>query len=233
MWEMENLGVATWRTDDHHCRFDLRGGGSSFSISGFADTKSSTSSSSVLLSAIEDQVLPLASEQYVRQNRLTINYPQADGLYAIRLSIEPMDSSPDQIVMELTVSIQTDLLDSHPMLDLHAPGSNVASFGMVGEQKNWREEMRVSHLTADSVNTVEGSYGTLAVLLDRHDAPATTCLSDEGQLRLRLFGDFLEKGVIRTARPWIVMHQGNSPLDKTPLLRRYQDLEQRPLPLAT
>ena len=47
------------------------------------------------------------------------------------------------------------------------------------------------------------------------------------------YGDFLEKGVIRTARPWVVVDHGANRDGAESLQRLFEQLEQRPLPLAT
>jgi len=242
MWKIDELGIVTWITSESSCRFDLRGGDGAFACQPFPDVAKSGSHgdfplldsvSTVRLSAIEGQRLPEASEQYVRQDRLTINYPQGDGLYAIRLSLEPMACSSQVLVFEVTVSIQTDLLDTHPMLDLSVGGGEALSYPAQVDQDNWRADLQDSPSGANGINLVNRDDVSVAILLDRHDAPTTTSLSDAQHLRLRLFGDFLEKGVIRTARPWIVMDRSGQPIATETLEQLFNDLEQRPLPLAT
>ena len=233
MWKLEEMGIVRWSDGDSSCRFDMRGGTESFSISPFVEMESSSRDSCLLVSAIEGQCLPKASEQYVCRNRYTINYPQENGLYAIRFSIEPISSTKDRLILEFTISIQTDLLDTHPMLDLHGLGRNAKSLTCSQDQENWRADLGDLTSKTDPINTVEVDGSRCAVLLDRHDAPTTKNLGNQGELRLRLFGDFLEKGVIRTARPWVVFDRSGDQLDEKTLDSLYQDQEKRPLPLAT
>lgn len=237
MWELNELGVASWSANDAICSMDLRGGVASFALHPFVRRNASSALANevapIYLAAVGDDVLPLASEQYVRQDRLTVNYPQDRAAYAIRLSIEPMKVAKTQLVLELTVSIQTDLLDSHPMLDLVIPGLNATSHSLDAKAENWRQTLQGASLGSDSMHCVESEQMSVGVLLDRHDAPTTKTMTNPDGIRLRLFGDFLEKGVIRTARPWIIVDRSGDVLSSDSVTPLYRQLEERPLPLAT
>ncbi len=177
--------------------------------------------------------LPLASEQYVRRSRYFINYPQGDGNYAIRLALEPIESLPDSLVLEASISIQTDLLDSHPMLDLAAEGISVDSFSHEGEPTNWDSNVESGSTGAPSISVVRGKATSTAILLGPHDSPFTSNRSSQHLLCLRLFGDFLEKGVIRTARPWIVVDRASRAEFPERLFQWHRQLCQSPLPLSS
>ena len=237
MWELNELGIASWTANDAICSMDLRGGVASFGLYPFVGRDESSALAKevapISLAAVGDQVLPLASEQYVCQDRLTVNYPQDQAAYAIRLSVEPMKVAKTQLVLELTVSIQTDLLDSHPMLDLVIPGPDATSHVLDAEAENWRQTLQGASLGSDSMHCVESDQMSVGVLLDCHDAPTTKTMSDSDGIRLRLFGDFLEKGVIRTARPWIIIDRSGDALSSDTVMPLYRQLEERPLPLAT
>ena len=237
MWKINGLGVASWVAESATCRFDLRGGDKSIQMHVFSHSNDSLDPSdgapTIRLSAVEDQILPAAAEQYVRQNRLCVNYPQSTGSYAIRLSVEPMFTDANRVIFELVVSIQTDLLDSHPMLDLIAEGQDLTQVHAESTEANWRADLLGEVSGVAPINSIETEAGGVAVLLDRHDAPTTTNLAAGNHLQLRLFGDFLEKGVIRTARPWVVVDHDANRDGAESLQSLFEQLEQRPLPLAT
>lgn len=237
MWKLNDLGVVSWVTDKASCALNLSGGGSCLALHPFPGREQAAvlteGFAPISLASVDDHALPVASEQYVRQNRLTINYPQDQAAYAIRLSLELMRSSETQLVFEVTVSIQTDLLDSHPMLDVVIPGINATSYSVDDTAENWRQTLQGALAGSDSMHCIESEQMRVGVLLDRHDAPTTKTLTDADGIRLRLFGDFLEKGVIRTARPWIVVDRSSETLSIDSLTAFYRALEERPLPLAT
>jgi hypothetical protein len=237
MWTSEQLGVATWFDGQSSWNVDVRGGhfgiglelaeGSSASLDKVARRPFS------ILPVGSDR-LPEASEQYIRGDRYFVNYPQESGSYAIRLALEPICSSPGLLVLEATVSIQTELLDSHPTLDLVAVGREHLKLNLrETDQLDWRTELAAPNRGAPSISVVKSGTGSLAVLLGPHDAPFTSDLSNGDRLCLRLFGDFLEKGVIRTARPWIVIAR-ESPANLVEELRSWhQRLSESPVPLSS
>ena len=73
----------------------------------------------------------------------------------------------------------------------------------------------------------------VAIFLGTHDSPFTTELSTPESLQLRLFGEFLEKGVIRKARPWILLSHAPSEPSQSELQAIWDQLASRPLPLAS
>ncbi len=106
---------------------------------------------------------------------------------------------------------------------------------------------------AAPITAVSGGEASVAVLLDPRDYPWTLDLSDDHGLRQRLFGDFLEKGVIRKARPWVVVDEivggvepraggveqtadagggGEGLNESSALVRRWHELCRTPLPLT-
>jgi hypothetical protein len=170
---------------------------------------------SLQFAAVDADKLPTCDEQFVRGNRWQLNYPQEDSAYALRLSFENIVNSVGTWVIECCLSVQTDLLDSHPKVDFILDGSTE----IVGEKPESTGSARIQRLgTKDS---------SIAILLGPHDYPHTSTLASGRKTSLRLFGEFLEKGVIRRARPWIVI--GN-PSDKQ-LIQLWDQLADSPLPL--
>lgn len=170
-WQARGVGIADLMDDAQQVRvtIDARGGGRPIRI-GHADAWFE-------IDVPGDGELPPSDEQYVRGQTLHIMYPQSSEQFAVRLAIEPIhwvDQSDggdlaETIVLECRMSVQTDLLHSHPTLDVVAGG------------------------VSDSA--------AATILLSHHDRPHTT-ISDPK--RVTLFGEFLEKGVIRKAQPWFV-----------------------------
>lgn len=182
---------------------------------------------------VDDNPLPTAAEQFVRGNRIFVNYPQANGNYAIRLALEVIEATANGLVVEASLSIQTDLLDSHPMLDLVVQGKRIDRFDPPEQESDWHAPLVSSTRGARPLTVAQRESYRTAILLGPHDAPFTTDCSDQERMRLRLFGDFLEKGVIRTARPWIVLDQTGQTESLDRLLRLHRQLCGRPLPLSS
>jgi len=65
-----------------------------------------------------------------------------------------------------------------------------------------------------------------------HDQPFTTNHSTDSLLRLRLFGEFLEKGVIRRGRPWLVIDVSGQVPAENRLVSLWQQLCGSPVPLT-
>lgn len=237
MWKIDELGLACWVFGESICSFDLRGGDSNLSFrprqTSGATASDQTDHLGLSIASIDGQSLPSAAEQFICENRLSVNYPQGEQSYAIRLSIEPIANAVSYLVFEVTVSIQTDLLDSHPMVDLVASGDRVISYSVDSEVDNWRANLGPKEAGVDPLNLLELGEGSAAILLGQHDAPTTKNMSKSDCLQLRLFGDFLEKGVIRTARPWVIFSLEDKPIGRESLDSLYRELEKRPLPLAT
>lgn len=174
---------------------------------------------------------------------------------------ETTESRAGRLVTEWTIAIQTSRLESHPMLDLWAGGNPVRRFtaaedppaaGEVPsataypEQAAYPEQVEKTGVGGDRVprraapiTAVRGDGASVAVLLAPGDFPWTLDLSDDHGLRQRLFGDFLEKGVIRKARPWVVVEETPNPVSEnwgggeaSDLIRRWQQLCRTPLPLT-
>ena len=226
------MGLAAW-TDTHRTlRVDARGGahGIRLSIEG---------SPSVSLAPVDEHTLPSAGEQYVRGNQWHVNFPQSDSSCALRLSFGVIDAAEDRMIVEACVSIQTDLMDLHPKLDIEIDCQDIDSIVPSDLLTDPQEGLSLDHDEVTGSGTApisiakgfNDSSGSTTVLLGPHDHPFTTNHSTDMLLRLRLFGDFLEKGVIRKARPWIVFDAQQRPQDSQ-LEKDWRQLSQSPLPLT-
>lgn len=222
MWTTENLGLAQWSEAASTWNVDARGGKNPVTLS---NAEINDGRPLFQLCAV-DGALPTASEQFTRQRSWHVNYPQEEQSYALRLAMKPIESTPTLLVMEMTISLQTDLLDSHPTLDLDVDCHSIDS--VVPSDPTGDDMVPASGSAPISIASSDGH--SVSILLGPHDSPFTTNHSTDSRLRLRLFGDFLEKGVIRKARPWIVVGQ-QSPTENE-LIELWNQLCKSPLPLA-
>ena len=212
MWKSTELGVAIWQSDHRQWLFDLRGASQGV---GIVDGESLDAPRWVSFLAVGTDQLPTLDEQFVRGDELHLHYPQGEGVIEMRLVVRPVHDDGDSLVVEVTVAIQTDQLDSHPRIDL-AVGSSTPT---------------ANSKAATSVSRCESAGRHTAVLLDQHDCPFTENVSTDDQLVLRLFGQFLEKGVIRKARPWIVLGRSEASIQPARLGDLQIELANQPLPL--
>jgi hypothetical protein len=175
------------------------------------------------VASVGNDVLPVAGEQYVRGDAWKIQFPQESGQYSLRLSLRVVAASTTRMVWEPTFSIQTSLLDAAPSLELTALGHS---------------DIRVAATAAHAAPgvsmsgiTVPGG-GQLIVLLGPHDAPFVKQRSSRNRLDLRIFGEFLEKGVIRKTRPWVIFDRSEAGVSAEELTNYCQQMSDTPLPLT-
>ena len=190
MWNPSEteIGRATWNTGSQVVQVDARGGANGIKVSAH-------DASPVSFSPMEGDDLPDACEQYVRGSGWHVNYSQGDSSYALRLSFEAIETAVQRVVIEVCVSIQTDLLDLHPKLDIEVDCQDIDSD--VPHSDFQDDTVRDSGVAPISIAKLASS--STSILLGSHDHPFTSNHSTDMTLRLRLFGDFLEKGVIRKA----------------------------------
>lgn len=223
MWITDKLGLATWTKSGSTWSVDARGG-----KHGIAVTANDSDQQLVSFSPVDQERLPEAGEQFVRGDQLHINYPQGNGRYAVRLVLKPIESNADRLVLESMISIQTDLLDSHPKIDIDVNCSSIDS--IVPSDLSGDDE--VEGVGSAPISVAVGNGYCTSILLGPHDRPFTTNHSNDMLLRLRLFGEFLEKGVIRRGRPWIVIDLNGATTPESRLEALLAQLCQSPVPLT-
>ena len=225
MWKTDQLGLASWSKGSSLWRFDARGGEHSIAVSSKSDADNL---SLISIKPVATPTLPKAGEQFIRGDSWNVNYPQVEDTYALRLAFEPIDHLENFLVLEVTLAMQTDLLDSHPKLDIEVDCQSIKSIDST--VKNVNDKTTVEGSAPISIAMSEKH--SVAVLLGPQDSPFTTSHSTGSSLRLRLFGDFLEKGVIRKARPWIVLDRTGGTPNEERLTSLWKELCNSPLPLA-
>jgi len=212
------IGVAAWQTRDQIWMIDARGGhdGIRFRLG----------DQSVALVPSGEAPLPVLDEQFVRGDELHLAFPQDGGGsdFGFRVVIRPVlipaiPIDGQRIAIELMVSVETSLLDTHPTLDLIAPAG--------GEVQNL-----TMHDPEGDLYLARDDAGEVDVLLGPQDAGFTSRVDEAGKLRLRLFGEFLEKGVIRRARPWLILNRSEQPVPESGREQAWRLLGESPVPLT-
>ena len=213
MWQTNELGLASFQHGALRLDVDARGG--EFGIHWKASGETLRAGDvSAALRCVRDDVLPSIEDQFVRGDEWHVHLPQQAGSYSLDIVFRPViqsalqgdrsNDAPDTWVLEATLSIHTSLLDTHPTIDLDIDTKLCGRLDATGDGV----VARVHDATtgAESSGCAAVTHGTSAsVLLGQHDYPFTTDHSAADKISLRLFGEFLEKGVIRKARPWIVL----------------------------
>lgn len=172
----------------------------------------------------QDRFSPV-SEQYVCGDAWHVEFPQGENAFSLKMTLRMVETGSGHAILEPTFSIQTSLLDSRPMIDLVVDG----------ERRQVSDDVVVG---SPAVNRIVRENHETIVLLGRADAPFTTDLTHPGdptrpgQSRLRLFGEFLEKGVIRKARPWLILTATTETIDEAAVGEIWQRLQSTPPPLT-
>ena len=178
---------------------------------------------SVEITPSEQQVKDSAArmpfgEAYVRQTDLIAIFPELDPWrfgyqMDIRLIDNPIPNTlvlPNTLVMEIWLSIQTSLLDSHPQLELLLRGE------------------RFKALT-DSCWTSDSSR--IGLLIHPLDQPDCRIEQLKEGLAMRVFGRFMEKGVIRRMRFRLIAALES--VSAAVWRDRFEEFSNSPLPLTT
>lgn len=167
-------------------------------------------------------------EAYVRQDDLIVRYEQ-DGsdLYTFQLNWRAFDCIlSGSLGIELWISIQTSLLDTHPVV-----GVKSSSPAAIWETLTLRDLSDIdSELPAAVVARREDH--TLLIMIQASDAEQVElrrCDSAQ-EHELQMFGHFMEKGVIRRARLCLVA--APNILDDAAVRLVYEQFTASPLPLT-
>jgi len=229
MWTLHSdRHFAQW-TSDAASRWGAAGGGETPLWLGETNAESSADPLRLVLESTDARRLPPAAESFIRGSQWHLSMPedadwsQSAGVDPFSLSMvaRVVESSAMRWVVELTLAIQTSRLDTHPKLDLHCRGRAV-----------WSKSKATGNPAVVARMQPSTGVGQVAVLLDHHDAPFTSNCSTDQECRLRFFGEFLEKGVIRKARPWLVFDRSSEPLSQADLDDLLQRQAATPLPLT-
>ena len=231
--------LGQWIATDSRCRFSLNdwtieldpkhpGDGVSILREGKVAWKA-------LSIASEPQHSMQPEEIYIRHDDLIVRYSQSEhDQFEFQLDWRVLEvEQPFVLGIEVWISIQTRLLDT-------APKINMTSFGGVAWQ-GWTHD-QLSPDTTELFDNLSGEaraalcWGSTTEqylwLLDPRDCGQIawqSSITDQTQ-SAKLFGSFLEKGVIRRARMQLLV--ASSSLTQSDVQHAYQSLSHSELPLT-
>jgi hypothetical protein len=151
-------------------------------------------------------------EQYARGNDLVASYAASDT-YPFGCQVYwSVGSCGEGLSLELLVSVQTDLLDTHPVVHVAGPQPLGSS----------------DTLVVDGDELLAATTGDAMLVLGVHPSDGGEC-DRAAENRWQLFAHFLEKGVIRRARLFAALVPAHDPS----LAREaYRQFLRKPLPLT-
>lgn len=189
---------------------------------------------------------PFQQDCYTRLGDLIAAYPQRDSRkFNVQLDYRLLDSSLDGLLVELWISIQTYLLDSHPSVSVRCALALANFSSYTSSDTDELSISATSHFSmskandASNVRPIAAMSGRIAEngpciawLTHPRDQFDTTWMPspDNDALEGRLFGHFMEKGVIRRGRMRCFISQ--HPLDLFQLQKEYRAFTGSPLPLT-
>lgn len=197
-------------------------------------------------------------EVYSRQNDLIVRYGQGPAeQFSYQLDWRLLETpAPFVAAIELWVSIQTNLLDTQPELEIacSAP-SGMGWSAFEHQQLGTEHQASVAGETATESQSTEVDRGPAALLCSSLPTAAQRATAqglwlieptdqrharrcsedDQAEQRVRLFGHFMEKGVIRRARMRFLLAQASgakASITQQQVIAAYRDFANSPLPLT-
>lgn len=169
-------------------------------------------------------------DSFARGSDLMIRYGQSESdSFAFQLDLRAVPQSglgPFQCGLDLWLSVQTQLLDSHPTLEV----SNEVSAARWSATDTEGKPARRDTLAALACRTAASSIAIFVHPSDRSQAELLRP-TDATSSRVRLFGNFMEKGVIRRGRLRCLV--GHAAVEANDLSATYASFAASPLPLTT
>lgn len=215
-WEQTDDGVATVGVDGFHGRIDLADPAAG--IGGPAHE------GALLGVRVADSAGPGALEEvYTRGADLIATHAAADDWpfrTQLAWSVEP-GTSPGVVLATLTLSLQTDLLDTRPKVDVVVSCASGWRCGATADGRRcaWSHDADTSRF----------------VLVAPHasDLTEAALMATPADCRVRLTPPMLEKGVIRRCRVAAVLVE-SAPVDaaRTAASETFEAFLRRPLPLT-
>ncbi len=188
-------------------------------------TAGDTAGAVVELLTGEGQALPPLTDSYLRGDDFVTSFAArpADPC-GLSVQVRPVACGEAEAVVELTLAIQTERLDSHPSIRVNIPSEN-------GDAWEDSRDLGAGTLGPRRLSGGSGPPLFASLLLAARDRPAARDQSDAQRLQVALFGSFLEKGVIRKSRPWLVF-RSDRPSTAEELAAWHERLCRSPLPLT-
>ena len=190
---------------------------------------------------------PFLQDCYTRLGDLVTAYPQRDSRkFNVQLDYRLLDATPESLLIELWVSVQTYLLDSHPSVSVRcALDSTTVTNYIADEMGGLTVENADNETASDTTPSIPIRHRAvirgqtteknlhLAWFNHPRDQFDTTWSKQTGEQNdeAHLFGHFMEKGVIRRGRMRCWIHQ--KPIHLAGLQEQYHLFAGSPLPLTT
>ncbi len=183
-------------------------------------------------------LFPALEEVYTRGPSLIYTLPQ-DSIHHFGLSVHHrvVQASDSSIVVETVLSVQTDLLDSHPTIDLLCCNVDGEVHGITEQISNQNPILPLKfssdiHHPPIATRFIRSAHlGSALIIVPPTDrATAIIVESESGSARYRLLAEFMEKGVIRKSRFWTCLW--TSPPQTESIEKLYHSLLDEPLPLT-
>ncbi len=137
--------------------------------------------------------------------------------------------------VELWLSVQTDLLEVEPELEISCLAldrfdwETYSHAELTGERESASEAFGPAAIVSGANQKTEGTGVWLIEPTDQRHARVVSALSD-AEMRVRLFGHFMEKGVIRRARMRFLF--AGETVSRGQIEAAYGDFANSPLPLT-
>ncbi len=213
MWITSKLGHATCHGAEDKVLVTVRAAGGR---SGVRLTLHHQDATSVIRLADDSgEDLPEIADSYARCADFVARLAQGENdAFGLTLQTRSVQSDQRALIVEWVVEMQTRLLESYPAVRLTVADASIVS-------------------RAPEAYLLRVNDRFLSILLTPRDQAACREVAPaEDRLALRIFGDFLEKGVIQKCRMWLI-HWGEQQPDDAELAAALEQLNQSPLPLTT
>lgn len=167
-------------------------------------------------------------EAYVRQDDLIVRFGQGEkDLYGLQLDWRHTEVTHAQFAIELWISIQTSLLDTYPnlLLTSDTPGDSWDSIPL-------RDLVDDSNSKRAAIYASRTKHEMVAIMIHASDVEQAQEVTTNRKTACctKLFGAFLEKGVIRRARVSAVVFDGHPSMNR--IRAAYAEVSSQPLPLT-
>lgn len=171
-------------------------------------------------------------DYFARGSDLMVRYGQSESdSFAFQVdfrSVPAGDLGPFECGLDLWLSVQTQLLDSHPTLEV----ANSVPAGSWSAADSEGRPAAADTLAALCCRTPSAAIAIFVHPSDRSQAELLGADAGSGSgNRIRLFGNFMEKGVIRRGRLRCLL--GHAAIDPSALATTYANFAASPLPLTT
>ncbi len=216
MWELDKQDGASFRVSGWRLQVAVQPQGVQLIA-----TEDASAPSIGSISLLGDK-LPAMRESFIRGDELHLSLPPNEQTKAgIDLALLIVLADRDCLVVESTLALQTLLLDAHPTIELGVPGD--------GAVANHSHQSALIFAREGQIAKTPREQLAVRILIDERDQLSLD-RDYQGTASVGLFGEFMEKGVIRKAQPWWVWTSGD--WDTTRMHSLVAELAQRPLPLA-